>query len=124
VDLPGPDGHLQAVGWDMRGRKQYRYHPRWRKVRDAGKHGKLLVFGKGLPKIRERVEEDLARRGLSREKVLAVIVQLLEATMMRVGNEGRGGVEVAGQHAGHLPQVLHSPGDFSTGILMDRYARL
>lgn len=84
---PRPNGHLQAVGRDARGRKQYRYHPRWREVRDEGKYGKLLVFGKVLPKVRERVEQDLSLRGLPREKVLAAIVRLLETTLMRVGNE-------------------------------------
>jgi DNA topoisomerase-1 len=84
---PRPYGHLQAVGRDARGRKQYRYHPRWREVRDEGKYGKLLVFGKVLPKVRERVEQDLSLRGLPREKVLAAIVRLLETTLMRVGNE-------------------------------------
>jgi DNA topoisomerase-1 len=82
-----PNGHLQAVGRDARGRKQYRYHPRWREVRDEGKYGKMLLFGKALPTIRARVEEDLSRRGLPREKVLAAIVRLLETTLMRVGNE-------------------------------------
>ena len=82
-----PNGHLQAVGRDARGRKQYRYHPRWREVRDESKYGKLLVFGKVLPAIRKRVDEDLSRRGLPREKVLAAIVRLLETTLMRVGNE-------------------------------------
>jgi DNA topoisomerase I len=84
---PYPNGHLQAVGRDARGRKQYRYHPRWREVRDEGKYGKMLVFGKLLPKIRERVDADMSRRGLPREKVLAAIVRLLESTLMRVGNE-------------------------------------
>jgi DNA topoisomerase-1 len=84
---PRANGHLQAVGRDARGRKQYRYHPRWREVRDEGKYGKLLVFGKVLPKIRQQVEQDLSRRGLPREKVLAAIVRLLETTLMRVGNE-------------------------------------
>jgi DNA topoisomerase I len=84
---PSPDGHLQAVGRDARGRKQYRYHPRWREVRDEGKYGKMLLFGAALPKIRAQVQEDLARRGISREKVLAAIVRLLETTLMRVGNE-------------------------------------
>jgi DNA topoisomerase-1 len=82
-----PKGHLQAVGRDARGRKQYRYHPRWREIRDDGKYGKMLLFGKLLPKIRARVQEDLSRRGLPREKVLAAIVRLLETTLMRVGNE-------------------------------------
>jgi len=84
---PSPNGHLQAVGRDARGRKQYRYHPRWRAVRDEGKYGKVLVFGKALPRIRERVEHDLSRHGLPREKVLAAIVRLLETTLMRIGNE-------------------------------------
>src|SRR5690349_5405637 len=84
---PTPNGHLQAVGRDARGRKQYRYHPRWREVRDEGKYGKMLLFGKALPKIRARVEKDLARAGIPREKVLAAIVRLLETTLMRVGNE-------------------------------------
>jgi len=82
-----PNGHLQAVGRDARGRKQYRYHPRWREVRDAAKYHKMLTFGRVLPKIRDRVEHDLARRGLPREKVLAAVVRLLETTLMRVGNE-------------------------------------
>jgi DNA topoisomerase-1 len=82
-----PNGHLQAVGRDARGRKQYRYHPRWREVRDEAKYGKMLVFGAVLPRIRERVEHDLALPGLPRERVLAAIVRLLETTLMRVGNE-------------------------------------
>jgi DNA topoisomerase-1 len=82
-----PDGHLQAVGRDARGRKQYRYHPRWREVRDEGKYKKMLLFGKVLPKIRAQVTTDMARRGMPREKVLAAIVRLLETTLMRVGNE-------------------------------------
>jgi DNA topoisomerase I len=82
-----PNGHLQAVGRDARGRKQYRYHPRWREVRDEGKYGKMLLFGKALPKIRAQVQRDLARAGMPREKVLAAIVRLLETTLLRVGNE-------------------------------------
>ena len=82
-----PYGHLQASGRDARGRKQYRYHPRWRKVRDETKYGRMELFGAALPRIRERVEEDLAQRGLAREKVLAIIVRLLETTFIRVGNE-------------------------------------
>ena len=69
-----PNGHLQAVGRDARGRKQYRYHPRWREVRDEGKYGKMLLFGKRLPRIRAQVQKDLARHGIPREKVLAAIV--------------------------------------------------
>jgi DNA topoisomerase I len=82
-----PNGHLQAVGRDARGRKQYRYHPRWREARDEGKYGKMLLFGRVLPKIRAQVQEDLVRPGIPREKVLAAIVRLLETTLMRVGNE-------------------------------------
>ena len=82
-----PHGHLQAVGRDAGGRKQYRYHPRWREVRDEGKYGKMLLFGKTLPKIRAQVQKDLTRPGIPREKVLAAIVRLLETTLMRVGNE-------------------------------------
>lgn len=84
---PIPSGHLQAIGRDVRGRKQYRYHPRWRAVRDEAKYTKMLIFGRVLPSIRARVEHDLARHGLPREKVLAALVRLLETTLMRVGNE-------------------------------------
>ena len=84
---PISNGHLQAVGRDARGRKQYRYHPRWREVRDEGKYGKMVLFGRALPKIRARVQRDLARVGIPREKVLASIVRLLETTLMRVGNQ-------------------------------------
>ena len=82
-----PNGHLQAVGRDARGRKQYRYHQRWRAVRDESKYGKMLVFGRQLPIIRAQVARDIARPGLPREKVLAALVRLLERTLMRVGNE-------------------------------------
>ena len=82
-----PNGHLQAVGRDARGRKQYRYHPRWRQVRDEAKYGKMLLFGQKLPVIRRQVEQDLALPGLPRRKVLATIVRLLEKTLARVGNE-------------------------------------
>jgi DNA topoisomerase-1 len=84
---PRADGHLQATGRDARGRKQYRYHPRWRFVRDETKYGRMMEFGHALPTIRSRVEADLARPGLPREKVLATIVRLLEVTLIRVGNE-------------------------------------
>lgn len=83
---PREDGHLQATGRDARGRKQYRYHPRFRAEREGTKYGRLLLFGTALPRLRARVEEDLARRGLPREKVLALIVRLLERTLIRVGN--------------------------------------
>lgn len=84
---PTPNGHIQATGRDARGRKQYRYHERWREVRDENKYDRMLVFGKALPKIRRRVNRDLKRRGLPREKVLATVVQLLERTFIRIGNE-------------------------------------
>jgi DNA topoisomerase-1 len=84
---PLPHGHVQAVGHDARGRKQYRYHSRWRAVRDETKYTRMMAFGAALPKIRERVERDLSRPGLPREKILAVAVRLLETTFIRVGNE-------------------------------------
>jgi DNA topoisomerase-1 len=84
---PSPNGHLQATGRDARGRKQYRYHERWREVRDENKYEKMIVFAQALPKIRSRINRDLKRRGLPREKVLATVVQLLEKTFIRVGNE-------------------------------------
>ncbi|HJV86127.1 MAG TPA: DNA topoisomerase IB [Noviherbaspirillum sp.] len=84
---PWENGHIQATGRDAKRRKQYRYHARWRNVRDEAKYERMLSFGKALPAIRRQVDEDLKRPGLPREKVLATIVHLLEATMMRVGNE-------------------------------------
>jgi DNA topoisomerase I len=83
---PYPNGHIQAIGRDKRGRKQYRYHPRWREVRDESKYGKMLIFGRVLPAIRERVNADLRRHGLARERVLAAVVRLMEMTLFRVGN--------------------------------------
>jgi len=80
-------GHIQATGRDARGRKQYRYHPRWREVRDEAKYGRLIEFARALPRIRRRTDRDLRRRGWPREKVLALVVRLLEATLIRVGNE-------------------------------------
>jgi DNA topoisomerase I len=84
---PHPNGHLQATGRDARGRKQYRYHPKWREVRDATKYHRLIAFGRALPKIRRRVDRDLRRRALSREKVVATVVRLLDTTYIRVGNK-------------------------------------
>jgi DNA topoisomerase-1 len=84
---PDPRGHIQATGRDARGRKQYRYHPRWREVRDAVKYDRMLDFAQALPRIRERTDHDLELPGLPREKVLAAIVRLLEETRIRVGNE-------------------------------------
>ena len=84
---PVPNGHLQATGRDARGRKQYRYHKRWREVRDENKYGRMIAFAKALPKMRKQVDEHLKLPGLPREKVLAAVVQLLETTLIRVGNE-------------------------------------
>jgi DNA topoisomerase-1 len=84
---PNPQGHIQATGRDTRGRKQYRYHPLWREVRDETKYGRMIEFGKALPLIRKRVEKDMAKHGLPREKVLATVVKLLETTLIRIGNE-------------------------------------
>lgn len=83
---PAANGHLQATGRDARGRKQYRYHPAFRTLRDDSKYSRMVAFGKALPLIRERTEADLARPGLPREKVLAAVVRLLETTLIRVGN--------------------------------------
>jgi len=84
---PDPRGHVQATGRDARGRKQYRYHPRWREVRDEVKYGRLIAFAEALPRIRQRTAADLRKSGLPREKVLAAAVQLFEKTLIRVGNE-------------------------------------
>ena len=82
-----PNGHLQATGRDAKGRKQSRYHPRWRAVRDETKYERMALFGSALPRIREQVEQDLSRPEMPREKVLATIVKLMERTFIRVGNE-------------------------------------
>ena len=84
---PSPNGHIQATARDAKGRKQYRYHARWREVRDETKYGRMLSFGQALPAIRRRVEADLRLSGLPREKVLATVVRLLETTFIRVGNQ-------------------------------------
>ncbi|HEX6974304.1 MAG TPA: hypothetical protein VF147_07885 [Vicinamibacterales bacterium] len=84
---PDERGHLQATGRDARGRKQYRYHPRWREVRDETKYHRMIGFAHALPAIRRRTSVDLRRQGLPREKVLAAVVQLLEKTLIRVGND-------------------------------------
>lgn len=81
-----PRGHLQATGRDARGRKQYRYHPRWREVRDSDKYGRLQAFGKALPALRKKLEAQIAEPGFTREKVLATVVLLLDATLIRIGN--------------------------------------
>jgi len=104
---PSPLGHIQAMGRDARGRRQYRYHARWRTVRDETKYGLLVAFGRALPAIRRRVRADLARTGLPREKVTAVVVHLLDLTMMRVGNE----------------EYARNNGSFGLTTLRDRHVR-
>lgn len=84
---PSANGHIQAVGWDAKGRKQYRYHPKYRQVRDLVKFDRMRAFGKVLPKIRRTVSRDLARPGMPKRKILAAIIKLLETTYIRVGNE-------------------------------------
>jgi DNA topoisomerase-1 len=84
---PRANGHIQAIGRDVKGRKQYRYHERWREVRDSHKYDRVIAFGRALPKLRRRVEEDLKRPGLPREKVLAAVIAVMERTLIRVGNE-------------------------------------
>jgi DNA topoisomerase-1 len=84
---PTDEGHIQATGYDARGRKQYRYHPRWREVRDLEKYARLIAFAQALPRIRRRVDQHLKCAGLPRAKVLAAVVRLLEATLIRVGND-------------------------------------
>ncbi|UZW57026.1 DNA topoisomerase IB [Sphingobium sp. JS3065] len=83
---PEENGHIQATGRDARGRKQYLYHPRFREMRDGSKYEHMLEFARSLPGIRKRIDRDMRRRGLPREKILAAIIWLLEATMIRVGN--------------------------------------
>ncbi|GAA4330528.1 DNA topoisomerase IB [Pigmentiphaga soli] len=82
---PDPAGHIQATGRDARGRKQYRYHERWHSVRDADKYGQLAAFARALPRIRRRIAAGLAQPGLGREKVMAVVLRLLETTLIRIG---------------------------------------
>jgi DNA topoisomerase-1 len=83
---PTPRGHLQATGRDERGRKQYRYHPLWRKTRDATKYDRMIAFGESLPAMRKRIREDLSLTGLTREKVLATVLRIIDLTSVRVGN--------------------------------------
>jgi len=85
---PDAAGHIQAVGRDAKGRKQYRYHPLWREARDADKYEHMIAFARLLPRLRARIARDMAGPGLSREKVLATVVSLLDSTLIRVGNDG------------------------------------
>lgn len=82
-----PNGHIQATGYDDRGRKQYRYHPEFRAAREAEKYGGCAAFGRALPKLRARIEADLSTRGLRKERTLAAVVRLLDLAKVRVGNE-------------------------------------
>lgn len=84
---PTSRGHIQATGRDEKGRKQYRYHPRWREVRDEAKYSRMIAFAEALPGLRAQVQEDLALPGLQRDKVLATVVRLLDETNIRIGNE-------------------------------------
>jgi len=84
---PNPRGHILATGRDARGRKQYRYHPAWRAIRDASKYDRMLAFGTALPDLRARIDRDLDGRGLTREKVLAAVLRLIDGTLLRVGND-------------------------------------
>ncbi|MGC7837516.1 DNA topoisomerase IB [Pseudomonas wayambapalatensis] len=81
-----PQGHLQATGRDARGRKQYRYHAEWRTLRDEHKYGRMLAFAQALPKLRQHLDQHLARPGMDREKVMALVVSLLDNTLIRIGN--------------------------------------
>jgi DNA topoisomerase-1 len=100
--------HLQATGRDAKGRKQYRYHPRWREVRDQEKYARTIAFGEALPRIRERVDADMGLRGLPREKVLATVVRLLETSLIRVGND----------------EYARDNGSFGLSTMRDKHARI
>jgi len=102
-----PHAHLQATGRDARGRKQYRYHAEWRSQRDAAKFDRLLEFSDALPKIRRRVRRDLREREITREFVIAVVVRLLETSLVRVGNE----------------EYARDNGSFGLTTLRDRHVR-
>lgn len=84
---PKPNGHIQAVGWDEKGRKQYRYHPEFREKQEAAKYERTAEFGRALPRLRKKVDEDIAKRGLTKERAVAAVVRLLDIGHIRVGNE-------------------------------------
>lgn len=105
---PDPRGHLQATGRDARGRKQYRYHPDWRISKDEVKHGRMYEFGRALPRLRRILRADLKRPGLPREKVLALVLTLMDRTLARVGND----------------EYARSNGSFGLSTLLDRHAKL
>jgi DNA topoisomerase-1 len=103
-----PRGHIQAMGRDARGRRQYIYHPDWREVRDRTKFDRIVAFARALPRIRARVERDVAKRTLSKERVVATVLRLLDITHVRVGNE----------------EYARSNGSFGLTTLRDRHAQL
>lgn len=105
---PNPDSHILATGYDARGRKQYRYHPEFRAQRDAEKFGSCAAFGQSLSRLRARVEQDMQSRGLSKDKVVAAVIRLLDTTAMRVGNE----------------RYAHDNRSFGATTLRNRHARL
>jgi len=105
---PQPNGHLQAVGRDAKGRKQYRYHPQYRRIRDQVKFDRMLFFGPALPRIRRRVRHDLKLPGMPKEKVLAAVVRLLDETFARVGND----------------EYLRSNGSYGLTTLENKHARI
>jgi DNA topoisomerase-1 len=105
---PDPRGHLQATGRDARGRKQYRYHPRFRQQREATKYGRMIAFAQALPRIRSTVARDLRLRGVPRRKVLAAVVRLMERTGIRVGND----------------EYARTNNHFGLTTLQDRHARI
>jgi DNA topoisomerase-1 len=84
---PKPNGHIQAIGWDDKGRKQYRYHADFRAKRDGAKYGRCAEFGQALPRLRKQVELDLSKRGMTKERAVAAVVRLLDNGQIRVGNE-------------------------------------
>jgi len=104
---PHPRGHLQATGRDARGRKQYRYHALWRTSKDEAKHARMYEFGRSLPRLRRTLRADLARPGLPRDKVLALVLSIMDATQVRVGNA----------------EYARSNGSFGLSTLLDRHAR-
>ncbi|MEO6080074.1 MAG: DNA topoisomerase IB [Steroidobacteraceae bacterium] len=104
---PNPRGHLQATGRDARGRKPYRYHPLWRQNKDEIKHARMHAFGRSLPRLRRILRTDLRKPGLPREKVLALVLSLMDATSVRVGNA----------------EYARSNGSFGLSTLHDRHAR-
>ncbi|MET0281541.1 MAG: DNA topoisomerase IB [Steroidobacteraceae bacterium] len=103
-----PRGHLQATGRDVRGRKQYRYHPRWRRDKDEIKHARMYHFGKALPRLRRTLGADLRKPGLPQDKVLALVVSVMDATCARVGNA----------------EYARSNGSFGLTTLLSRHARV